>query len=194
MTTAPAMTRTVFCGRRGSNIFDRMQYRDKQGTKAIGSQGGRFKRIVAANDSMAFGVEINTRRSPWRQPNALSPGQLFSYDADQRLRVKLDLASVSNGDRSESSVAPDSTTAAKATQVYRPAHNCIPAGHAAGLYPPRLAIEPVAVRRRGHLERVHHAAQRDIEIRHCRQLDQPLRAVALQQCVEHRLARRGWCA
>ena len=37
--------------------------RDKQGTKAISSQGGRFNRIVAANDSMAFGVEVNTRWS-----------------------------------------------------------------------------------------------------------------------------------
>jgi hypothetical protein len=80
--------------------------RDQQGTKAIVSQGGRFQRIVAANDAMAFGVEVNTRWSPWRQPNAMSPRQRFSYNADQRLRVKLDLASVGNGDRANPRLRP----------------------------------------------------------------------------------------
>jgi hypothetical protein len=80
--------------------------RDQQGTKAIVRQGGRLKRIVAANDSMAFGVKVNARWSLWRQPNALSPGQRFSYDADQRVRVKLDLASVGNGDRTNPRLYP----------------------------------------------------------------------------------------
>src|SRR5579872_1853184 len=50
---------------------------------------------------------------------------------------------------------------------------------------PVLSGEPIATVRYRHVERVHHAAQCDIEIRDRRQLHQPLHAAPLQQRVEH---------
>ena len=72
----------------------------KQGAKAIGCQSGSANRIVVANDPLAFGVEVNTGWSLRRQPNTLRPRQRFSDDADQRLRIKLNLASVGDADLS----------------------------------------------------------------------------------------------